>query len=53
VYAWGDSVSLPALEQRIQVVQALLLGLSEVVDAGDPLLNKRGLVLKSGGTADR
>lgn len=53
VYAWGNSVSLPALEQRTQVVQALLLGLSDLVDANDPLLNMPGLVLKSGGTADR
>lgn len=53
VYAWGDSVGLPALEQRTQVVQALLLGLSDLVDANEPLLNMPGLVLKSGGTADR
>lgn len=53
VYAWGDSMSLPALEPRMEVVQALLLVVSKLVDAGDPLLNMQGLVLKDVNPADR
>jgi len=53
VYAWGDSIPLPALESRMVVVQSLLLLLSKLVDQGAPELSTKGLALRTGVEADR
>lgn len=46
-------MALPALEQRMDVVQALMLTLSRLVDAQAPLLTADGVSLKTGDAAQR
>ena len=53
VYAWGDSIPLPALEPRTEVVQSLLLLLSKLADDGAAELSAEGLSIKTGATTKR
>jgi hypothetical protein len=53
VYAWGESIALPALDQRMEVVQALMLMLSDLFDKQSPLLTADGVVLKTKDAAQR
>lgn len=53
MYAWGDTIPLPGLQSRVDVVQSLLLVLSRLVDEQAPELSAEGLALKTGAQADR
>jgi hypothetical protein len=46
-------MALPALEQRMEVVQALMLILSGLVDKQSPLLTADGVALKTNVAAKR